>query len=252
MERVFVTVVGFSDEERHALNVLFRLSEEHEGAFSLWEPYAPGAPRLAIIDGQSQGAQAEAESPRNADVAMIWVGPDAPQRAARVYQRPIAWGEVVQAMDELFPVSIDFDLGLDPIDTEPPDTQPPDTMPPDMPPRRRALIAAADRDERLYLRARLSLADITQADEAENAAQALELARDNQYVLAVVDFRLPGAHGWDFLRELSHGQRPVTKVIVTASRPSLVDRVRARFSPATGFFVKPPDPGKLHDALLHV
>ena len=30
MERVFVKVAGFSDAERHALNTLFRLSEQRE------------------------------------------------------------------------------------------------------------------------------------------------------------------------------------------------------------------------------
>ena len=127
-----------------------------------------------------------------------------------------------------------------------------DTLPPDVPRPRRVLIAAADRDERLYLRAKLSLADLTQADEAESAAEALELARDNNYVLAVVDFALPGSDGWKFLREFASGPRPIGKVVVTANRPSPVEYVRAWFSPLAGFFGKPPHPDKLHEVLLHV
>jgi CheY-like chemotaxis protein len=245
-QRVFVNVVGFTDEERHALNLLFRISGEHATPFSLWEPNAPEAARLAIIDGQSYEAQVEVELPRNANLPIIWVGDDAPARTWRRFPRPIAWPEVVQAMDELFPAPPDIELDFDGLDTQPPDTVPPDAM------RRRVLIAAADRDDRLYIRAKLSLADLTQADEAENAGEALELARMNDYVLAVVDFGLPGANGWDFLRELAKGQRPIAKAIVVADRPGAIEHVRAWFAGVTGFFEKPPHPGKLHKTLRQV
>ena len=245
-QRVFVNVVGFSDEERHALNLLFRISEEHDTAFSLWEPGAPEPARLAIVDGQSYEGQLELESPRNAGVPVFWVGDGAPERASRAFQRPIAWPDVVQAMDEVFAPPVDFDLDFDDVQTQPPDQAV------EVPPQRRVLIASGPLEERLYLRARLSLAGLTIADEAESAAQALELARANDYVLALVDFRLPGANGWDFVRELRSGPRPVPKVIVTATRPSLMDRVRSWFAPVAGFFEKPPHPGKLHDLLRQV
>ncbi|HUR90794.1 MAG TPA: response regulator [Ramlibacter sp.] len=246
-ERIFVNVVGFADEERHALNLLFRISEEHEVAFSLWDPGAPQPARLALIDGQSYEARLEVESPRSAQVPVIWVGDDAPARVVRRFTRPISWPEVVQAMDELFPPAVDLDFGIDNADT-----QPPDTLPPDMPRPKRVLIAAAGLDERLYLRAKLSLADLTQADDATTASEALELARMNDYVLAIVDFDLPGSNGWDFLRELAAGQRPIGKMIVTANRPTLIERVRARFSGVAGYFDKPLHPGKLHEILLEV
>jgi CheY-like chemotaxis protein len=253
-QRVFVNVVGFSDEERHQLNVLFRISEEREVAFSVWEPGAPEAARLALVDSHSYEARIELESPRNADIPVIWVGDDPPARAWRAFPRPIAWPDVVQAMDELFPApagEMDFDLDLGGGGDEL-DTQPPDTLPPDMPPRRRVLIAAPTIEERLYLRAKLSLADLTQADDAQTAAEALELARDNDYVLAIVDFNLPGAEGWKFVRQLAGGQRPIAKVIVTAARAPLLHRLRAVFAPVAGFFEKPPHPGKLHEVLLRV
>jgi CheY-like chemotaxis protein len=250
VQRVFVSVIGFTDTERHALNSVFRLSVEQEIKYFLWEPGAPEAPRLALVDGDSWEGRVEAESSRNEEVPLIWVGTSAPQRALRTFQRPIPWSAVVQSMDELVgPMSepIDFDIDFNDVDTLPPDTQPPE-----MPPRRRALIVNVDRDERLYIRAKLALAELCEADEAENAAQALELARDNDYVVAVVDFSLPDGDGWTLLKELSEGQKPVKKLIVTKAKPSLVERVRARLAGTTGFFNKPPDPGKLHDLLLKV
>lgn len=142
---------------------------------------------------------------------------------------------------------VDLDLAFDAADT-----QPPDTRPPELPPRRRALIVNADRDERLYLRAKLALAELREADEAETAAQALELARDNDYALALVDFDLTDANGWMLLKELGNGPRPIAKIILTKTRPSLRERARARFAGVAGFLAKPPHPGKLHELLLKV
>jgi hypothetical protein len=247
-QRVFVNVIGFTDVERHALNSVFRLSEDHETTYSLWEPHAPSAPQLALIDGQSYEGRVHAESPGNAHVPILWVGPSAPGIAIRAFGRPIAWPEVVQAMDDLVgptsgPVDVDVDFDVD--------TLPPDTQPPELPPRRRALIVNADRDERLYLRAKLALAQLCEADEAESAAHALELARDNDYVLAVIDFDLPGS-GWQLLKDLDEGGRPIAKVIATKQRPSMPERVHAWFAGLAGFFEKPPHPGKLHEVLLKI
>lgn len=245
-----MNVVGFTDVERHALNSLFRLSEEHETIYSLWEPQAPSNPQLSLIDGQSYEGRVHAESPRNLDVPLLWVGPSAPRTAIRAFERPISWPEVVRAMDEMFsPMSQVVDVEVD-IDFNV-DTLPPDTVPPDLPPRRRALIVNADRDERLYLRAKLALAQFCEADEAESAAQALELVRDNEYVLAVIDFDLPGS-GWQLLRDIDEGGRPIGKVIATKQRPSVPERIHARLAGLAGLFEKPPHPGKLHQVLLKV
>ena len=256
-QRVFVNVVGFTDEERHALNLMFRMSEEHSTAFALWNAQAPEPARVAFIDGDSYEARVELELPRNADLPILWVGAQTPFKAWRSFTRPIQWPEIIQALDELFPVDptdSGFDIDLEQLDTQPPDsgysdTVPPDTQPPDMEPPRRALIACASLDERLYLRAKLALAGLTIADEAETAPKALELVRDNDYVLAVVDLGLGGMRGWDFLAELSRGRHPIPKVIVTASSPTFGERWRARSAGVAAFLAKPPDPTRLHELL---
>jgi len=254
-QRIFVNVVGFADEERHALNLLFRISEEREVVFAPWEPNAPEAAQLAVVDGTSYEAQVEIESPRNAEVPIIWIGDGAPERTWRKFTRPIAWPEIVQAMDELFPAPIDFDIDFDSDSAEDAvnaDTQPPDTLPPDTPPRRRVLIAAADINERLYLRAKLSLSDLTQADEASTPAEALELVALNDYILAIVDFGLPGSNGWDFVRDLRTGPRPIARMVVIAPHLTLVARIRAWRAGVSDLLEKPPHPAKLHDIFQSV
>ena len=243
-QRVFVKVVGFTDVERHALNTVFRLSEQRETIYSLWMADAPDAPQLALVDGQSYEARLEMESPRNAGLKLIWVGEGASADAWRTFERPMSWPDVVNAMDQLFapPEALDFDLDYD--------SGVPDTLPPEEgPPVKRALIACADRDERLYLRAKLALADLTQADEAETGAHALELTRAHQYAVALVDFALPDVDGWAFLKELNETRPAIPHVILTKENASVPERLRAWFSGAQGLFDKPPHPGKLQDLL---
>lgn len=245
-ERVFVRVVGFTDVERHALNTVFRLSEQRETMYCLWQEDAPGAPRLALIDGQSYEAPVELASSAHPDLNLIWIGADAPDNAWRRFERPLSWPDVVNAMDELFapPPALDLDLDFDSeVDTLPP---PPEE------PGKRALIASADRNERLYLRAKLALAELTRADEAETGAQALELARTHQYSVALLDFALPDIGGWALLKELRQSRPAIPHVIITKDKASAGERVRAWWAGAAGCFDKPPHPGKLHDLLQRV
>lgn len=248
MQRVFVKVLGFSDVERHALNTLFRLSEERETGYALWSPDYGVAAQMALIDSDSHEAAVEFESPSSADLKRIWIGPDAPAQAWRSFGRPIQWPEVIAAMDQLFmpPPELDFDLGDDPQEAQ-------DTVPPEPgPPPRRALIASPDRDQRLYLRARLALAGLTQADDAESAADALEFARLNRYEVALVDFALAGDAGWAFVRQLRGGEPGIPHVIVTKDRLSAGEKLRAWFAAQPVLLAKPPHPGKLKALLERV
>lgn len=246
-QRVFVKVVGFTDVERHALNTVFRLSEQRETSYCLWMADAPEAPQLALVDGQSYEATVELESPGNAGLKLIWVGAVAPAAAWRAFDRPISWPDIVGAMDELFAPpqpALDFDLDLA--------SEAVDSRPPTDSPGKRALIASADPHERLYLRARLALAHLTRADEAETGAQALELTRAHHYDVALVDFALPDIDGWAFLKELSGARPAIPHVIVTKARASIAERLRAWFAGVEGFLDKPPHPGKLQDLLQRV
>lgn len=251
-QQVFIKVVGFGDVERHALNTLFQLSRERPTSYWLWTPEAPAQPQLALLDGLSYEARVEAESPQNRQLKAIWIGDGAPQTVWRSFKRPVAWPDVVEAMDELFTplteVEFDLDLGFD----GGPDTVPPDQVPEEPAPARRALIAAADLNDRLYLRAKLALNHLTVADEAETAAQALELMRGRNYVVALVDFGLPDGGGWPFIRRLMDAQPPIPHLIVTKERASAPERLRAWFAGIEAFFSKPPDPVKLGELLKKV
>ncbi|HSV45355.1 MAG TPA: response regulator [Ramlibacter sp.] len=243
-QRVFVKVTGFTDVERHALNTVFRLSEQRGIIYSLWDSSAPEPPKLALVDGQSYEARLELETPRNSLLKLIWVGAVAPAHTWRIFERPLSWPDVVKSMDELFapPEPIDFDLGFDESAVE--------TWPPAPP--KRALIASADRDERLYLRAKLALADLTQADEAETGAQALELARAHHYAVALVDFALHDVDGWAFLKELSEARPAIEHVIVIKAQASLGEQARGWIAGAKWVLDKPPHPGKLQELLNKV
>lgn len=238
-QRVFIKVVGFTDEERHALNTVFRLSEQCRTMYQLWTPEAPEAPGMALMDGLSYEAPVEAESPLNTDMKLLWVGPGAPARAWRSFQRPILWPDVIEALDGLF-------VG-DPLDV--------DTVPSELAAamsHKQVLIVSPDREERLYLRARLSLARLTRADEAHSGTQAMELARDKQYDLAVVGFGLQDMDAWAVLRQLRDGKRPIAHVAVTKAERSLPEHVRAWLGGAEALLDAPPNPARLNAWLKRI
>lgn len=241
LQRVFVKVVGFTDVERHALNTVFRLSLQRDTMYSLWSADAPAPPKLALIDGQSYEARLELAVPHDPRCKLIWVGSAVPDPAWRAFERPLSWSAVLEAMDEACAPRdlVDFDLDA-----------PPGEAPRD--PGRRALIASADRGERLYLRAKLALAELTQADEAETGARALELTRSHRYAVALVDFALPDVDGWAMLKELLKVRPVIPNVIVTKASTSAGERVRAWLAGAKGCLDKPPHPGKLQELLLRV
>jgi CheY-like chemotaxis protein len=234
-QRIYVKVVGFSDEERHALNTVFRLSEQCRTMYQLWTPQAAEPARVALLDGQSWEARVEAESPLHRDLRLLWVGPNAPATVWRSVQRPIVWPEVIGGLDAVFDPDalVDVDMAGEP---ESPMSQ------------KQALIVSADRGERLYLRARLALARLTRADEAETASEAMELARGKQYDVALVDASLGDMDAWALVGKLRHGRRPIPHLALTKAARSMAERLRA-WRGSTALLEDPPDPERL-DAWL--
>ena len=240
-QRIFVKVIGFSDEERHALNTVFRLSEQCMTMYQLWSPSAGVPAGLALLDGQSYEARLEAESPQNAEIKMLWIGDDPPPQVWRSFARPFAWPEIVAAIDAIFQAAdVDFDLDLAEVGAPAPMLQ------------KHALIVSPRLDARLYLRARLALARLTQADEAETGKQALELARAKQYDFALIDFGLPDTDAWALVRQLREGKRPITHVAITKESRSVPERLRAWMGGAEALLDSPPHPQRLNEWLKRI
>jgi CheY-like chemotaxis protein len=233
VQRVYIKVVGFSDEERHALNTVFRLSEQCRTMYQLWTTQAAEPARVALLDGLSWEARVEAESPLHRQLPFLWVGPNAPAAAWRALERPIHWPEVIEGLDALFGEGVEVAASSE---QDSPMSQ------------RHALIVSSDRDERLYLRARLALARLTFADEAETGSQAVELARGKQYDVALVDSGLGDMDAWTLLRQLKNGRKPIRHIALTKAARSVSERMRAWVG-GTALLEHPPDAERL-DAWL--
>ena len=229
-QRIYIKVTGFSDEERHMLNTVFRLSEQCRTMYQLWTPQAAEPARVALLDGQSWEARVEAESPLHGASHLLWVGPNAPATASRSFQRPIAWQEVISALDALFDPGAAAARVPAPVEAE-------SAMA-----NKHALIVSADRGERLYL------ARLTQADEAETGSHAMELARGKQYDVALVDAGLGDMDAWTLLASLRNGRRPIPHLALTKAARSMAARLKA-WHGSTALLEDPPDPERL-DAWL--
>lgn len=210
---VFVKVVGFKDVERHALNTVFRLSQDRklgrEWAYVAWEVNAPKAPGLVLIDGSDGSAAVELEALRGLEnTGLIWVGSIAPASAWRTFVRPLQWHVILKAMDDyiLPPAAkaLDFDLEstqlFEPGSTEPAPLHPsfysPQPGSATTPNTRFALVVDADREARLYLRTRLAVAGITHVDEAETLGEAQIFLAQQTYHFVSLDLDIRDKDPW--------------------------------------------------------
>lgn len=208
-QHILVSVVGFSDVERHALNTIFRLSQGREVSYAPWIPLTPpgtvvpaGVAQVALVDGESAEAVLAHAKEMPAGQRLIWVGPDAPRHAWRVLDRPIEWAAVLHDLDAVFAAQ-QADSGLLDLDVTAP--SPLDLaldldMESGVEPVRRALVVSEDPQERTYLRTRLALAGIVHVDEVFDMESAVELLGRQTYLCGV--FNLDDQHMdvWSIMR----------------------------------------------------
>jgi CheY-like chemotaxis protein len=239
---VFVKVVGFRDVERHALNTLFRLSMERSTTYALWTPEAPVMPHIALIDVESYEAGLALASPTlNPNLKLICVGNGAPLHAWRVFARPLNWTAVIHAMDQLFASPrVDIDIGMEGVASN--------QIPPGV---RQTLLVDPSRDDRLYLRARLSLAGLIEVDEAESVVQAAAKVRECHFDIVIVSVDMLD-EPWGLVERLVAMEPPIGSVVVTTSNNAWVMHERAEHAGCRALLNKPYDPGHVFRVLQMV
>ncbi len=262
MKPIFVKYYGFSDAERHALHTLFRLSESHPVVYAPWTADSPQAPQVVLIDGDSWEAALALANPLNDRFKLAWVGAGAPAGAWRVFASPVKWSALIEAMDEEFlPVtsralSLDLDLAheadLDVHFDGNDDTAPMALDGAALSAARRVLVVDAGRDERLYLRAKLSSAGLHEVDEAASGAEALELLRGAAYHLVIVDLGLSDMDSWQLIKAVDSTRPAIAHLFITGAEPAWRRSLQARFSGAQVYLTKPLDPEKLKDLLQNI
>ena len=254
LQRVFVRVVGFSDAERHALNTLFRLSRDKDaGRTHSYEPWlddGPEAARLALIDGSHASAAQELNELRhNPDMGLIWVGSVSPAHAWRTFSRPLRWPEVVGAMDAYFapplshPLPLDVNLSKDgpSSDFEAVSTLSPSEFSVTQIMPKRALVADADRDARLYLSSKLASVGITQIDESASIVQTKLLLEQQHYDFVSIDVNLQDQDIWS---AVSIANRRKRIILITGINIKITTRLSGKIHDCV-VMQKPLHPGGL-------
>lgn len=239
---VFVKVVGFREVERHALNTLFRLSDDRPTTYAVWTPDAPVMPHVGLIDVESYEAGLALASPGlNRNLKLICVGAGAPASAWRVFSRPLNWTAVLHAMDQLFAKpAVDISLELE--------GEGGTVVPPGV---RLTLLVDPSRDERLYLRARLSLAGLIEVDEVESVAQAQAKVRERHYDIVIIDVDTPD-DPWGLVERLVSMDPPIGSVVITTVNNSWQMHERAELAGCRAVLDKPYDPGHVFRVLTMV
>jgi len=209
---VSVQVIGFSDVERHSLNTLFRLSGRQSPSYALWSAEVLSPPKVALIDLDSYEGGLEVASPRfNPNIKLLCVGSSPPNQAWRTFQRPVDWTALLAVLDDLFagPADVDIDVATGDAGER--------VKPPGV---KISLLVGLQRPDRLYLRARLALAGMTDVDEVDTAAEATAKVAQRSYNLVVVSLELIDADPWALVKTLKALPSPVRSVIVCTDAPS--------------------------------
>ena len=204
-QRIYVHVVGFSDVERHALNTVFRLSEERDLAYAPWVPLsAPGTAagtalaEVVLVDGTSAEAVLLHAKTTPPGQRLIWVGSHAPEHAWRVLSRPIHWASVLNDLDAVF-AARQADSGFLDLDV---------TMPGPLEAvagvmQRRALFVGVAGQDAATLGALLTEAGVEEAERADSTESALEAMSRNRYLCGVFDLDDPQVDTWQLARHFA-------------------------------------------------
>ncbi len=209
---IWVKVVGFSAIERHSLNTLFRLSARQSPSYRLWAPDAPAPPHVSLIDMDCHESEIELASPTfNRRAKIICVGTKTHQKAWRSISRPVDWNAMVQVLDGLFASQgfVNVETGFDSLDDS--------NAPPGM---RVTLLVGLKLEERMYLRARLSLAGLTDVDEADSAESASSAVSRRHYDVAIVSLELRDADPWALVQTFQGMMAPPQAIVVATEHPS--------------------------------
>ena len=204
-QRIFVSVVGFSDRERHALNTVFRLSAERELSYALWAPLVtPGVrvplwlAQVLLVDGESSEAVLTHARELPVGQRLIWVGADAPPHAWRVLARPIAWSGVLHELDAVC-AARQVDSGCLDLDiTSPAPLEGGADSSSGV--ERRALLVGVDAADTEVLRAGLAQADTLEIDVVFNTDMAVTLMGRNAYCCAVFNLDEHQIDAWALAR----------------------------------------------------
>ena len=241
---IWVKVVGFSAVERHSINTLFRLSARQTPSYNLWTPDAPAPPHVALIDMDCHEAEVEMASPTfNPNQKLIAVGGEPHNRAWRNFQRPLDWNVMVQVLDDLFAsqTSADTVHGLDELGES--------TVPPGV---RATLLVGMKPEERLYLRARLALAGLTDVDEADTAEQSGPYVSSRHYAVVIISLQLGDADPWALVQAFNGMLSPPQAVIVATEKPSWLVMEHAEQSGCIGLLDIPFNPPQVLGLLQKV
>jgi len=167
---------------------------------ALIDPAAPAS--VLLVDGESAEAVLSHARQTPTGQRLIWVGPDAPEHAWRVVDRPIRWSDVLHELEAVCAarqvdsgyLDLDFSspapLGLDPMEPAAP--------------VRRALLVGCDRPELDLLRRRLASVGVADIDEVGNTESAVELVRRNHYVCAAFNLDEALLDAWALARLFAH------------------------------------------------
>ena len=111
-----------------------------------------------------------------------------------------------------------------------------------------ALIVDPDQESRYYLRAKLVMAGVLQADEAATGAEALQLLQSRSYRIVLLNIDLPDMDGWLLASQVAtrkHWPSLSSALVLFGQKMSWMSQLRGRYAGARSCMRKPLDPSEV-------
>lgn len=209
---VWVKVVGFSNEERHAIQTMLRLSHDGNVRLRWWSAQNGVAPHLVLLDSESLAGDLEMQMPSfNPSTKTIVVGKEGgavPGMWCR-FERPLDWARILQEFEALFLLN-----GMQAPLHEPGDSSSTGVEEYCVPPGyKSALIVGLKREDQMYLKARLALQGIIHVDEVAGANEAAKNMSRRDYQIVIVGCPLLDVDVLTFIHALHERHQAPVKIV---------------------------------------
>jgi len=114
-------------------------------------------------------------------------------------------------------------------------------------------VVSVEDDRDLFEIVRLTLTNLPiQLRHAETGREAIELIRQNQVDLLILDIMLPDINGWNVLKEIHALDYYPLGVIVLTAQTSATHRVIAYLQDVTVYMTKPFMPRELREKVIEI
>jgi two-component system cell cycle response regulator len=250
-----VAVFGVPQFEQEILERIFSISASRAHSYALAQGNGASPPDIIMVDGQNQGAMAEAQAflANNGNVPQLIITRSTANEVRYAVRRPFTATRLLRVLDEMVANHIlgtgtgtGTNTGTNIPARGTDDQSTPAPTPQAVAPRSgggngavRALVVDDSLPVRRQVAQALEKSGI-EADLADNGQSALDLLKANPYDIVFLDVVMPGLDGYEVCKQIKRDKNKKNiPVVMLTGKSSPFDKVKGRLSGCDSYLTKP-------------